>query len=103
MNFRDYKWFNNPRGLRNNGPYTALDAEHYTNPRMGWAKLVVGGTEHVDEVGRLLGHGCMPVVQIYRERMGAAPADEAWFDVYAQYVRAGALWFELYDEPNLPD
>jgi hypothetical protein len=100
MNFHDYRWFNNPRGLRNNGPYTPLDVGRYTGPKMGWAKLVVGGSEHLDTVKTLLARNCMPILQIYRERMGAASADEAWYALYQQYAEAGALWFELYDEPN---
>jgi len=102
MNFRDYQWFKNPRGLRNNGPYLAIKPERYTRPRMGWARLVAGGTEHLDTVKSLVAQNCMPIISIYRERMGAAPAPNAWYDLYLQYIDAGALWFEFYEEPNSP-
>ncbi len=100
MNFRDYHWFKNPRGLRNDGPYLPTKPERYSGPRMGWARLVAGGTEHVDTVKALVAQSCMPIVSLYRERMGAAPAPNAWYDLYLQYIDAGGLWLELYEEPN---
>lgn len=101
MNFQDYKWFKNPRGLHNNGPYSPLNTTRYTGPRMGWAKLVVGGTEQVETAQYLVGQGCMPIVRIFRERMGSMVALDTWYDIYQQYFDAGCRWFELYDEPNL--
>ncbi|MBN1427628.1 MAG: hypothetical protein JXB07_04530 [Anaerolineae bacterium] len=101
MNFRDYRWFRNPRGLHNNGPYSPLNTTRYIGTKMGWARLVVGGTEQIEAAQRLVEQGCMPIVRIFRERMGAMPALDGWYDLYRQYFEAGSCWFELYDEPNL--
>jgi hypothetical protein len=103
MNLRDYEWFNNPRGLRNKGPYAPFETRRYLRPRMGWARLEVGGDEYVDAASALVEEGCMPIVRIYRSHMGAMPAPEDWYDIYAAYVDAGCRWFELYDAPNLSD
>ena len=101
MNFQDYKWFRNPRGLHNNGPYFPLNTKRYTGTQMGWAKLVVGGTEQIEVTRHLVEQRCMPIIRIFRERMGAMPALDSWYDIYRQYLDAGCRWFELYDEPNL--
>jgi hypothetical protein len=103
MNLRDYVWFNNPRGLRNKGPYAPFEMRRYLRPRMGWARLEAGGDEYVDAAAALVADGCMPIVRIYRSNMGAMPVPDDWYDTYAAYVEAGCRWFELYDAPNLDD
>jgi hypothetical protein len=101
MNFRDYVWFKNPRGLHNSGPYISLKIERYTGPRMGWAKLVVGGTEQIEAARILIERECMPIIRMFRERLGAEPAPDEWYSIYRQYYEAGVRWFELYSEPNM--
>ncbi len=101
MKFRDYKWYRNPRGLHNMGVIQPFVLERFTRPRMGWAKLVVGGNELIYAADELRGHDCMPIIRTYLANMGAAPAPDVWYENYRQYIDAGALWFELYNEPNL--
>jgi hypothetical protein len=102
MNLQDYKWFRNPRGMHNKGVISGGNAERWIRPQMGWAKLVAGGNEYVRETAvRLLEHNCMPIVRIYRPAHGAQPPEPVFFDSYREYIEVGALWFELYNEPNL--
>ncbi len=101
MNLRQYRWFQNPRGLQNDGPFRPFYPDRYTVPRLGWASLQAGADEYVDAVARLVAQQVMPVVRITREHMaGTCPPDE-WWDYYQHYIQAGCLWFELYNEPNL--
>ncbi|GAB4476808.1 MAG: hypothetical protein Kow00124_19320 [Anaerolineae bacterium] len=101
MNLRQYRWFQNPRGLQNDGPFRPFYPDRYTMPRLGWAGLQAGADEYVDAAARLVAQQVMPVVRITREHMaGTRPPDE-WWDYYQHYIRAGCLWFELYSEPNL--
>jgi len=101
MNLRDYKWFKNPRGLHNMGVIQPFVLERFTKPNMGWAKLVVGGNEHIQGCKELIAHNCMPIIRIYTPNMGAAKPPSVWYENYRDYIKAGALWFELYNEPNL--
>jgi hypothetical protein len=101
MKFHDYQWFRNPRGLHNMGVMQPFVLERFTQPRMGWAKLVVGGNDHIGGSGQLVANQCMPIIRTFLANMGAAPAPDIWYDNYRQYIAAGARWFELYNEPNL--
>jgi len=101
VNFRDYKWTRNPRGLHNKGVLYPFDEDRYTYPRMGWAKLVAGGNEFVPAAGRLADQNCMSIVRIFRENMGAIRPMSAWYENYKEYIAAGNYWFEFYNEPNL--
>lgn len=101
MKLSDYKWPRNPRGLHNSGVLLPFDSNRYTRPQMGWAKLVVGGNEMVDVAGEMLEQGCMSIIRIFRENMGAIRAPEVWYRNYQEYIDAGVLWFEFYNEPNL--
>lgn len=101
MKFRDYKWFRNPRGLHNLGVTQPFVLERWTRPRMGWAKLVVGGNEHIGAAAELYNRQCMTIIRTYLANMGAAPAPDVWYENYRQYIAVGACWFELYNEPNL--
>lgn len=101
MNFRDYKWPRNPRGLHNKGVLRPFDTKRYTYPQMGWAKLVAGGNEFVSQAAELSAANCMSIVRIFRENMGAIRAPDAWYENYKDYINAGCYWFEFYNEPNL--
>lgn len=101
MNLSDYQWFRNPRGLHNIGVFYPFILERYIRPKMGWAKLVVGGNEYVGAAEQLIANQCMPIIRIFRENMGAITPPEVWYENYKEYIRAGCRWFELYNEPNL--
>lgn len=101
MNLQQYQWSGNPRGLHNDGPFKPFFIERYVVPRLGWAKLLAGANEYVDAVTQLVSHGITPIVRIYRESMGGMAPPESWWSYYQQYIDAGCLWFELYNEPNL--
>ena len=102
MNFRDYKWFRNPRGLHNIAVFRGIDSNRYTGTHMGWAKMVAGDAEYLGLLTELLSHECMGIVRIFRENMGAMRVPDDWYDrIYKRYIDAGILWFELYNEPNL--
>lgn len=103
MNLRDYIWFNNPRGLRNKGPYAPFDTRRYLRPQMGWARLEAGGDEYVDAAAVLVEGKCMPIMRIHRSHMGAMFAPDDWQATYAAYIDVGCRWFELYDATNLSD
>lgn len=102
MNLRDYEWFKNPRGLQNKGPFRSLDAQRYLRPQMGWAALVVGGDEYVDEAAELVDNRVVPIVRIHRSNPGAVPVPEDWYETVQAYLDVGVRWFELYSEPNTP-
>ncbi len=100
MNLQQYMWSRNPRGLHNSGPFRPFTVERYTRPQMGWAKLVAGGDEYVEEAARLVELNCTPIVRIYRTDMGAMAPSGDWYDIYQAYISVGCRWFELYNEPN---
>jgi hypothetical protein len=100
MNLKNYEWFCNPRGLHNSGPFRPLDVQRYLRPRMGWAKLVAGSDEYVDEAAILLENNCMPIIRIHRVDMGAMAVPDDWYATYRAYYDVGCRWFELYNEPN---
>lgn len=100
MNLRDYRWSKNPRGLHKQGAPAPVRIENFTFPKMGWAKLVTDSAEYIDLVKLLTAEGCTPILRLYRERMCGLPAFEYWYDLCRQYIEAGCLWFELYNEPN---
>ncbi len=101
MNFRDYKWFRNPRGLHNEAVFRPFVLERFTFPQMGWAKFVAGGDEYVEPAAQLVANGCMPIIRTFRENMGALKPPEVWYENYRRYISVGCYWFELYNEPNL--
>ncbi|HEC22801.1 MAG TPA: hypothetical protein ENI95_07780 [Chloroflexi bacterium] len=101
MNFREYRWFRNPRGLHNIGVFHPFRLERYTRPRMGWAKMVVGGNEYVSAASQLAANNCMTIIRIFRENMGAMRPPDVWYENYREYINNGCYWFELYNEPNL--
>ena len=103
MNLQDYQWSRNPRGLHNAGPFRPFDVARYTQPHMGWAKLVAGGDEYVGAAGELIAGGCTPIVRIARTSMSAMAVPDDWYATYKAYIDAGCRWFELYDEPNMDD
>lgn len=115
MNLRDYRWFNNPRGLHNLGIGQGIDMNRYTIPKLGWAKLVTaedeytkprheGGPSHIDQ---FMAASIMPIIRVFRSnmigmRLENDPKQLDWYGkVYPEYIRQGALWFEFYNEPNL--
>ncbi|MBN1122606.1 MAG: hypothetical protein JXJ17_16130 [Anaerolineae bacterium] len=100
MNLKNYEWFRNPRGLHNSGPFRPLNIERYLRPKMGWAKLVAGSDEYVDEAAVLIENNCMPIIRIHRVDMGAMAVSDDWYTTYQAYYDAGCRWFELYNEPN---
>ena len=101
MNLQAYRWFNNPRGLHHLGVFKPFTTDRYIRPRMGWAKMVAAATEYVSPARELAQHQCMSIVRIFRENMGAMRPNEDFYNSYRAYIDAGAVWFELYNEPNL--
>lgn len=101
MRLDEYRWFRNPRGLHNIGVFYPFILERYTRPRMGWAKLVVGGDEYVGACRQLIANECQPIVRIFKENMGAFKAPDIWYQNYKKYIQVGCYWFEFYNEPNL--
>lgn len=103
MRLDEYQWSHNPRGLHNEGAYKALNFDRYRRLQLGWMKLVCGGDEFVKDIPTLLSLNITPVIRIYRTVPGAEPIDEGVRRYWEAYRRAGALWFEFYNEPNFPD
>mgnify|MGYP000861816834 FL=1 len=103
MNLQDYEWSHNPRGLQNKGPFQSVDPRRYTRPQAGWAALVVGGDEYVDEAAELVESGVTPIVRIHRSSPGAMPVPDDWYATLREYRSVGVRWFELYSEPNTED
>ncbi len=101
MNFRDYKWFKNPRGLHNVGVFRPFEIERWIDTHMGWAKFVAGGNEYAPAASGLAANNCMTIIRIFRENMGALKPPDVWYENYKDYVNNGCYWFELYNEPNL--
>jgi hypothetical protein len=102
MNFRDYKWFRNPRGLHNFGVFRGTDINRWISTKTGWAKMVAGDTEYLHFLTTLQDHNSMGIVRIFRENMGAMRVPDDWYTrIYKPYIDNGIFWFELYNEPNL--
>ncbi len=102
MKLSEYEWSRNPRGLHSTGAMYGIDVEgRYLRQQYGWAKLLAGGTEHVEAAQRLKARGCTPLVRIWRRGMGASYPDAELFHMWQQYIDAGVKWFELHNEPNL--
>lgn len=101
MNFRDYEWYQNPRGLHNQGAYAPFRLDHFTDPQMGWAKMVAGGREYITAVEQMVVRGITPIMRYFRERFGAGAMPEDWYEAARDYITAGCRWFEFYNEPNL--
>ena len=102
MRLDQFEWSRNPRGLHVYSIYqTPLEISRYSNPRMGWAKLMAAGTEYVDDAMNLLSIGITPIVRLYLGRWGAAPANRAMLSLVDAFRSAGVRWFEFYNEPNL--
>ncbi|MDZ4763559.1 MAG: hypothetical protein SGI73_03335 [Chloroflexota bacterium] len=102
MRLDEYQWSRNPRGLHVASIYQSPpDFSRYINPQMGWVKLIVAGTEYVDDVAVFLSHNITPIVRLYLGRYGAGPFDGYWQSITYAFARAGVKWFEFYNEPNL--
>lgn len=102
MNFRDYKWSKNPRGLHNNGAFAQVYMDRYVSSHMGWAKLVAARDEYVRHIKPMLDHNITPIVRIFTGGKGPTPPPPQWETYLEAYVAQGALWFEIYNEPNQP-
>ncbi|MBC6937410.1 MAG: hypothetical protein DWB42_16470 [Chloroflexi bacterium] len=103
MRLDEYQWSYNPRGMHNEGAYRALNLFRYKQLQLGWMKLVCGGEEFVNDCQWLLSNNITPVIRIYRATPGAEAVDQGVRKFWETYRRAGALWFEFYNEPNLND
>ncbi len=103
MQLSQYAWSGNPRGLHNEGAYKPIHRERYSPLQLGWYKFVAGGEEFAGDCQWLLANNITPIIRIYRPVPGAMPVDDTLRQQWATYRRAGALWFEFYNEPNLPD
>jgi hypothetical protein len=99
MNYLDYEWSRNPRGLHHRN--LTVDVARYTDPRMGWAKFVAGGGEFVRVCADFVNRGITPIYRIFRHHMGAMRMTEEHYATFREYINAGVRWFELYNEPNL--
>ncbi|HLU10255.1 MAG TPA: hypothetical protein VK003_11350, partial [Oceanobacillus sp.] len=74
MRLDEYQWSRNPRGLHVASAFqTPMEYHRYTNPRMGWAKLLAATTDYVDDSIVLAQHGITPIVRLYLGRFGAQP------------------------------
>jgi hypothetical protein len=99
----EYQWSRNPRGLHNVGAFLRPDLIRYTEPQMGWAKLVSEYLEHLPLIPELLTANITPVIRVYlTPQQNAEPLSPQVFDLVTQYAAVGVKWFELYNEPNLP-
>jgi hypothetical protein len=103
LQLSDYIWSGNPRGMHNVGAYYPIDRNRITSLQLGWYKFVTGGEEFAGDCQWLLANNVTPVIRIYRAVPGAMPVDDSLRRQWADYRSAGALWFEFYNEPNLPD
>src|SRR5947207_2520590 len=67
---------------------------------MGWCKMVCVDREGIPAIAPLLGNNITPIIRVYRPTQGASvPAADMYF-AWSEYYKAGARWFELYNEPN---
>ncbi len=103
MNLNDYQWSHNPRGLHNAAATNSMDIDALIAMKMGWAKLVVFTTLDIKDIPRLLANNITPIVRVYVPHFGAMPPSAEVLNLYKGYFDAGVRWFELYNEPNLPD
>lgn len=103
MQLSEYQWSGNPRGMHNEGAFKPLVYDRYPRLQLGWYKLVTGGEEFANDCRWLLSVNITPVIRIYRATPGAMGVDDSLRNQWAAYRAAGALWFEFYNEPNLPD
>ncbi len=102
MLLTDFQWSRNPRGMHNTNVFDPTDVSLYTRTGMGWAKLVVFGKDQLNYVGQFNDLGITPLVRVYLGRIGSRPMNAEQRAMYIDYARAGAKWFEFYNEPNLP-
>lgn len=102
MRLDEYQWSRNPRGLHVASAFqTPMEYHRYTNPRMGWAKLLAATTDYVDDSIVLAQHGITPIVRLYLGRFGAQPFNRDLQAITNAFIQAGVKWFEFYNEPNL--
>ena len=102
MNFQQYKWSKNPRGLHNNPTPAHIYLDRYVSSHMGLAKLVAEGDEYVKFIRPLIDHGVTPIVRIFTGSKGSTPPPDIWDNYIDEYMAQGVLWFEIYNEPNQP-
>lgn len=100
MRLDQYQWSRNPRGMHNEGVYR-LNLDRYREIRAGWVKLVAANDEYVNRIPDLLAAGITPIIRIFRPQSCGQPADADAYRSIQRYINAGALWFELWNEPNL--
>ncbi|HUN07609.1 MAG TPA: hypothetical protein PLQ56_13455 [Aggregatilineales bacterium] len=103
MQLSEYQWSGNPRGMHTEAAYRPLNHGRYTELQLGWLKLICGGEEYLADVAWALRNNITPMIRIYIERPGAMAMTQSLQSQWAAYRGAGALWFEFYNEPNLPD
>jgi hypothetical protein len=103
LQLSEYQWSGNPRGMHNIGAYVPTNHSRITQLQLGWYKFVAGGEEFAGDCEWLLANNVTPVIRIYRVVPGAMPVDDTLRAQWAIYRQSGALWFEFYNEPNLPD
>ncbi len=103
MQLSEYQWSGNPRGFHNVGAYYPTNYNRILTLHLGWYKFVCGGEEFAQDCSWLISNNVTPVIRIYRSTPGAEPIDDGLKNLWRIYRNAGALWFEFYNEPNLPD
>jgi hypothetical protein len=101
MNFKDYRWNRNPRGLHSANIYRSFNSDHFLAMNAGWAKIGSGKDEALLPAQTLLTRGITPIVRFDPGANGASAVPEAWYATCQQYIQAGVLWFETYNEINL--
>ena len=102
MRLDQYQWSRNPRGLHVFSAFqTPMEHDRYSNPHMGWAKLLAATTDYVDDSVELMRRGITPIVRLYLGRWGAQPFDRHLQSITDAFIQAGVKWFEFYNEPNL--
>ena len=100
MHLNEYQWSHNPRGMHNPGAPANINIGQLVSTHMGWCKMVCVDREGIPAIGPLLGNNITPIVRVYRPTQGASvPAADMYF-AWSEYYKAGARWFELYNEPN---
>lgn len=100
MNLRDYVWSRNPRGLANEGPFKPFYLDRFTTPRMGWALLIAGADEYLEEAASLIERSVTPVLRLQREGMAGQPTPADQWRILRAYHEAGLRWFEPLAAPN---
>src|SRR5258708_38537537 len=101
MRLDEYQWSHNPRGMHNIGaPANIINIDQLVLAKMGWAKVVSIEREAIPAVEAMVQRGITPICRVYRPQQGAsAPGPDLYF-AWSEYYKAGARWFELYNEPN---